>query len=186
MSENANSSALKLIKLVWNNASRKSWPTFNHAMQDAVSLAIKSGMEFGVDDFKTIFDTMRGWKWFVSEGNVYGEWMYRLAVESKNASACRSFEAWKGRKPFIVDGQRLHVRCPFNWQGIPVKVTSFAEDQSYVTACSYRKETRGDSHYLYETGTVDKRYKITHEDIREWSKLRRESIKESEDEQTPT
>ena len=175
-----NSPALRLVKIVWEHGSRKSWSKLNGALQGAVRTAIEGGLEFSEGDFTHIFDNMRGGRWFIVDGHSRGEWMYRLACEeNRNPSAWRSFEAWKGRKPFIVDGQRLYVGLWFEWQLQRVRVTSFAEDQSYVVACSYRtvRQQEG-TRFEHATDEVVKIHKITHADIYAWNKLCRESEKQ--------
>ena len=58
------------------------------------------------------------------------------------------------RKPF---GRKFE----FKWQGQKVRVTSFAGDQSYITACSY-KRIKGSHGYSEK---LDKRFNVTRAEI---------------------
>jgi len=95
------SPAYSLMAHVWQcslEATGHSWERLNHAMHDALKLAINAGMIFESDDFGRIMAGFRGGYWILDGG---GEWCYALAVRTGNLSAARAFEHWKGRKPFI-------------------------------------------------------------------------------------
>lgn len=61
-----------------------------------------------------------------------------MAAQANNISACRSFEDWKERKPFMLDGERIYIGREFQFCNRKVTCTSFAKDGSYIIACSYR------------------------------------------------
>lgn len=168
-----NSPALTIVKTIWDEMSRKSWTKLNKSLRDAVSLAIESGIEWSQGDFEYIFENMNGWRWFYSDGGYYGEWMYSKACAYSNSSAYKSFEAWRGRKPFVLDGERLCVGRKFLWRGEELKVTGFTKNQEQVVACSYKDAqiTYGD--HVYDTQKLKKAHKINHSDIYEWNRERR-------------
>lgn len=183
------SSAMVLIGHVWNRnceTTGHSWARVNRSMQLAVRLAIHAGLRWHRSDFTEIQETMNGGYWF---GESKGEQWYRLAIEQNNASAIQSYEQFRGRKPFIVQSHpdhpprhRLHVGSEFLWRTksgtFPtVRVTSFAQDQSYLTACSYK--------YVLVCGAygrerIDKRFTITRQDIRDYHAWLRQMKKEQE------
>lgn len=175
--EDGDSPAISLMKLTWEHACKAyphSWNRFNGAMREAMELAVKRGFTFNEDDIKWVCDNLRPGYWFSADGS------YIHACEVGNASAWKSIENYLGRKPFIIDGRRLCVRSRFVWNGERVTVTSFADDQSHVVACSYHRVM--EKHYCndheYETdGGVKHIYKITHADIKAWNKERREAEK---------
>lgn len=175
------SAAIQLLDLVWANANAAtshSYERLNHSMHDALSLAIGSGMEFAEGDIAYVLSNYRSGYW-ISESD---EWIYSLAIAVENVSAVKSYETAKDRNPFLADDvsmtnhsgythggtfsrqrERLNVGCSFAWKGLTLKVNSFAKDQSAVNACSYRQvkeESRS-----YSTDKVDKRFKITREEL---------------------
>jgi hypothetical protein len=166
------SSALTLIKHVWDHsleATGHSWERLNHSMYSAVKLAINAGMAFEETDFRYIADNMRIGYW---SGCDSGEDWYSLAINKNHASAAHAYEYWRGRKPFLIQPTdsnknriRLHVGAIFDWhhklaERVPrVKVTSFSKDQSAVIAVRYKD---------FQDGPISKRFRITHEDIREY------------------
>lgn len=132
------SPALQLVNLVWTQTAFKSWIRLNHTMQDALALAMKAGLTFEPGDIREISAKMSGHRWFGDQ-----EWIYRLAVEFGNQSACRSYEEWRGRDPFILDGRRLfvgaqvelhHLKSP---KGVSALVTSFSSDGMGIVVCTY-------------------------------------------------
>jgi len=178
------SPVLDLLDIVWRHsdqATSHSWSRVNTSMKGALSLAIGSGMRFGRDDFWEIAQRYRFHYWAGNTGG-FAEWFYCLAVVEGNLSACRAFEHYKNRKPFIVEGVspgsgptfahrsgfretgRLCVGATFTWNGEQVTVTSFAEDGKSLVACSYRDPGAADR----DVGPVlHKRYRIAPRDIRE-------------------
>jgi len=187
--KNSESPAMQLVRLVWDNCQQvigHSWTRLNQSMRNALNLAISGGLRFDLGDFKTIekaFD-MRYWG---GEDGGFAEYFYSQAIAVQNLTACRSFEAWKDRPAFIVDGVQprygrvSRVRCrqrgragvgtQFPWRGELVKVTSFALDGSHLVACSYHPRTVTDPY----TDKIRRRYRITIADIRADRKKRRDN-----------
>ena len=175
-----------LLDLVWENANEAvshSWERLNHAMRGALELAIGAGFTFESGDIAYIFQNYRSGYWLGDSD----EWIYCKAIMAGNMTAIKSYEAAKGREPFITEGVdlnggsnsyqhggggtrqggRLAVGFSFNWEGQAVKVTSFAADQSYIVACSYKTVTAatGLGRRGYKTEKVSKRFKITREEL---------------------
>lgn len=175
MSENK-SPAVQLLDLVWkhcNTATTHSYERLNHSMRNALSLAIGAGFEFHEDDYKYILGAYRTGYWI----GASTEWFYTEAIAVENMSAIKTYEKHKERQPFIADGvtitsnngythgshlvrkrERLCVGATFVWEGQRVRVTSFAEDNSRLTACIIR-------HTPAEGEKVAKRFKITRQMI---------------------
>lgn len=170
------SPAMKFLALVSQNQGYqmgRSWTRFAEGMHTALSLAIQYGLRFEPDDFVQIAEL-----YFVC-----GEGFYTLACNPDrrysrrrpcglNRSACISFERWKQRKPFILNGRRLAVGAAFNWDGQRVVCTSFSEDGSYLNACSYKSGSGSKVH---------RRYKIRQADLREYHRARRRVMAEQRD-----
>lgn len=174
------SPALTLIQHVWDHqqeAIGPSWTRLNQSMSGAVRLAISAGLRFGLEDFKTIAEPMRIGYWC---GADYGERWYTDAIVRGHLSAARAYETWRGRKPFLLQTnprqparQRLHVGSDFMWQECRVQVTSFAADQSYLTAVQRATRCKpepcpkcGREEWTYSRRKIARRFRITHEDIR--------------------
>lgn len=183
MAKPAKSAVIELLDLIWSNANdgtAHSWERLNHAMRDALSLAVGAGLTFAEGDVRYILSHYHTGRW-IGESD---EWVYRDAVAVGNMSAVKSFEEAKGREPFIVERvnlnihtngymhggggtrqkERLVVGAAFKWQGVDVRVTSFADDQSHIVACSYKK-VKGSGGY--STEKIDKRFKITKSELLE-------------------
>ena len=174
------SPVINLLDLVYRNANDstgKSYERLNHAMRAALSLAIGSGFKFGKDDINYIRSNYRSGYWIGDSD----EWIYTEAVVVGNTSAFNSYEAAKNRQAFIADDvdcgqrhgyfkhsggswqkQRLAVGFTFQWKGLTLTVNSFANDQSYINACSH-VDVKSESGYT--TKKPDKRFKITRDDI---------------------
>lgn len=171
---------LQLLTVVWDGVGGRfrgdSWRKTNRSLQDALNLAISSGMKFELDDFKYINKNFRPWYWMGNDGHMLGERYYFIAVRERNTSAAIAFEVWKGRKPFIADNvetlphwggscrferSRLACGCQFYWNGEKVAVTSFSEDGTYLVACSYKDNKPNE----YEAKILHQ-YKITVKDLR--------------------
>ena len=167
------SPARQLMALVWNETNRgmaHSWSRLNHAMSAAVVLACQAGFKFDEDDFAIIAKSYNMYRWGGNDGHMLGEHFYTVAVKTKNLSACKSFEAWKKRKPFLYEGDRLALQSTLNWNEHvqhSLKVTSFSECGTYLTACSYDRErkTCGLSGHAYYTETLKHRVKITCDEL---------------------
>ncbi len=203
------SPALTLLQQVWDHcchATPFAWERLNHAMSNALSLAIGSGLEFAEDDFKYIASVFRFGYWGGVMGqHGLGEGFYSQAILEDNLSACHAFEKWQNRPAFIMDHVyprgasrqyahnvgcrkrgRVGVGFEFLWKGEQVKVTSFANDGSYLVACTYKKdpieekpcESCGHRDYHYWREKIDRRFKITVEDIRAERKRLRDQDKQ--------
>ena len=122
------SPAYVLCKHVWNRNQEATpghaWQRLNHSMHSAVVLAITSGMRFMKCDFKKLMDDFRGAYWFGCEHERF----YSAAVDVRNISACQAYEEWAGRKPFILEGERMFVGRQFIWDGHRVTCTSITPD----------------------------------------------------------
>lgn len=146
------------------------------AMRDALKFACRY-LRFNRGDIAAAHAKFRGVYWFGDDG---GEWAYRIADEHKNDSACRSFEAFKGRKPFLLpDGCRLRVGTQFWWPwkapnsvGKHYTVSSFAADGLSLTACTYEyvKDDRG-----YSNKQLRGRIRVTLAELDELRKPRRKA-----------
>lgn len=182
------SPALTLLRHVWKNIDYRSHALANDAMQRALSLAIESGMEFGVDDFAAIKAEFRPQYWLNME-SAYSRACAADRAHGENTSAYKAIEKHLGRKPFLVVPNahaaskiRLCEGRRFDWhidlkQRIRVTVTSFADDQSAVIACSYKVPNDGS----YER-KIDRRFRITHDDIAGYHKAIREAKAKSKSE----
>ena len=167
------SSALHLLSHVWKHAMEvtgHSWRRLNASMQDALHLAISSGMKFDRDDFIEIENRFRFGYWGgINNAHNFGERWYSLSIEQSNLSASLAFEKWKGRKPFIFieirspfrKKGRLALGSRFHWKKEWVDVTSFAEDGSHLIACAFHRYVEGRSR------TVMHRHTITPQDLKE-------------------
>jgi len=186
------SDVLDLLDTVWRGCDRAtshSWSRVNSSMSSALALAIGSGMKFGADDFAEIERRYRFHYWGGESRGGFAEGFYCTAVAEGNVSACQAFEKWKGRKPFIVDNvqpgtgarfahrvgfrqsSRLCVGSRFTWDGREVTVTSFSEDGTYLTACTYHEPDQAHPYGV----RVKQRYTITNRDIREQRRLLKQS-----------
>lgn len=148
------SPAYKLVSHVWQHkqgGTGHSWARVNAAMSQALCLAIEAGLLFAEDDFREIYGGMRGGYWF----GETSERFYSLAVKFDHESACRSFEAWKGRLPFVFGGSRLHVGAMLDWDGeANATVTSFASDGGSLVACTYKRSEDIHSHQIARRMTI--------------------------------
>jgi hypothetical protein len=145
------SPAFHLFDHVRTNMTKKlSRISSEHTVGAAVRLAIRSGLTFDVDDVaKMAAHKVDGWGvfWFDC-----GESDYAIASGSErgfdNVSFCRSFEAHRERKPFMVrdvadgwrrgtptlhkTGSRMYIHRRFHWlvDGAlaMLECTSFADD----------------------------------------------------------
>lgn len=182
------SKPIELLDLIYENTNRAtthSWERLNHAMRAALTLAVGSGLEFALGDLAHIGSSYKSGYWLGDSDEL----VYNEAILNGNMTAIKSFEAWKAREPFIADGvrpaecygtfvhgssdrqrERLHKGASFNWKGHRVTVTSFAEDQKSLTACSYKPDKDG-----FRTEKVAKRFKITRDDILADRKARTET-----------
>lgn len=168
------SAAMQFVRVAWEErcgATEHSWRTVNATMWSALMLAITGGMSFSVDDFAEIYKSMRAGYW-IGEG---GERLYAAACEAGNLQACQSYEALKGRNPFMWEGKRLHVGHEFMWEGLAVKVTSFADENASLTACAYHPRS---SHHEYRSSTgIARRFTIDYSQLVRAEKDRKTLVK---------
>jgi hypothetical protein len=151
-----------LLKTVYDNhpqrsryrGGAKSFRRLNSGLRTVLAAAIETSLPFALEDFYDVFTRFGGCYWF---GESRGEGFYRIAVEGNHLSACRSFEHWKMRKPFMWQGKRLACSSAFRWDGQDVTVTSIADDGLSLTACSYTGKS---------PRKVKRRYSITHKQLR--------------------
>jgi hypothetical protein len=180
------SPARKLLQTLWDSrmdATGWSYERLNQGMRSALYLAIRMGMRFRADDFAEIHKDFRGHHWFITNNDhSQGEGFYSEAVGVGNLSACQSFEKWKNRQPFIYEGKRLYSGAIVEWQGETCAVTSFSEDGSYLTLCSYQG---GLSRYNGRTllhGKVKRRFKVTLVELRAIENEKRKAKKKAKGE----
>ena len=192
------SEGISLLRFLWRHGGAKmghSWKRINQKMSQGLQLAIESGLEFEPDDMKIIMggrrnaseDGFRGGYW---TGENLERW-YRLACaegeyRSPSPTAIAMLEKYLKREPFILAtrrnerGERLVVGSRFEWAvgkgkkraRMCLTVTSFADDQQSLVACSYKNEERGNRL------KIAKRVRITLEALREHNKAVRAALKE--------
>lgn len=180
--------AHQLLRHVWENCSRDSWGRINHAMRQALKLAIGARLEFVEADFKAIFSSPRsggfnGGYW-VTGGS---EWIYAMAIESDNSTAWTAYEAYKGRRPFIANNveARNHGLGYIHADTMSRKRGRLAEGYSFPISTNLGTMTNLRRWYvtgfddkagivriaLYQNDNHDgkpiKRRKLTHEDVAE-------------------
>lgn len=182
------SAALVLVEHVWNHiqeATAHSWQRLNWAMSDAVTLAIRAGLEFDAGDFEHIADNFRPGYWM---GETMGEYLYVAAVTAGNLSACKSFEQWKERPAFVLGGRRLTHGSTFDdyfgeysrtirgtveskteWLGYPqAKLSTFRDDKnSFVVSSHWDAAKRSRK----EGGAPVRRWVVTREMVSAASKI---------------
>jgi hypothetical protein len=165
------STALALIRNVWTGygqAARVPRRDVGSIMHRALDLAIRSGLTFDREDFVRMGKELGGWSWGCTSEGVYS-----MAC-NRHVGACRAFEFCKGRPPFVLGGNRLHVDSALHWEGISryAKVTSFADDGQSLTVCSYEpKNEQTKALYAiagkpYGRTKIERRVKLTIGQIR--------------------
>lgn len=100
-------------------ATGHSWTRLNGALRSVLHACITGGVKFAPNDYHSMLNELRGEFWMSDP-----DWSYRLAIESGNASAWQSIENHLGRKPYILNGQRIHVGLEIRYQGHFCNVTS--------------------------------------------------------------
>ncbi len=167
------SPAMQLLDLVWENEGYSmghSWDRLNQAMSRALSLAICYDFRFDLKDFGEIATKHRFGYWGGNDRHMLGEGFYAAAcgdTYGENRSACRSFEKWKQRKPFIFDGHRIAIGKEFQWHSRRLWCTSFSEDGQYLTACSYVTDKGEEGAGRWSGSKVYHRYRIAQSDLQE-------------------
>jgi hypothetical protein len=154
------SPAMKLITVVHDhaltNCKRKGDNLFNTVMGKAFALAIESGMAFALSDFAD-FTKMRSGGW------LDNEWSYGTCVESGNVSACKSWESWKKREPWMWQGSRLYVRAKVFWAGRDCRVTSIDDKAGTINLCSYKPQPRDKRGHTRDVEKIDRRFVVKRE-----------------------
>lgn len=171
---NNDSGPIKILQAVWDHANEgkgHSWNILNGALSSALNIAIESGFKFHEDDFATICKRFDGHYWMGnSTGKILGEGFYSMAAgggtfrrNPPNRSACISFEKWIGRKPFILNGDRLAIYSRIEIAGKKYFVTSFSDDHSSIGISGYHSN---ENPYGKQEGKPTKRFKLTHEEVK--------------------
>lgn len=182
MKQQKPSGVIQLIQAVWDHANEgkgHSWTILNSALHEVVTLAIKSGFKFDEDDFATMHAKFRGGYWMGNSHPQCGEGFYTQAArggfnrfETANRSACMSFEKWVGRKPFLMNGERLTIGSEIMIGEKRWYVTSFAADNLTIGVSGYYSEKNP---YGRQEGSPTTRKKLTHADVKAIQKGRYES-----------
>lgn len=192
MKKTIESPALHMIRHVREhkgNGMGRSNERQNQVIDEAIRLAIGGGLRFDVGDFKALATPSHQSyyaKSFLRYHDQEGHYSAACGRDRgrENMSAALAFEAWSGRKPFLIrqdpdvkTATRVYVGCQFQWYGQRVKATSFNDEAGSFTACTYkgREEVRCDKCGQIdwdktETSSekIDKRHTITHEAIKEY------------------
>ncbi len=134
------SPALQFLTLAWENSRHPSHRQKNATMQQALTSATTSGMEFDPADIARIYNRFRA-SWWIG-GNAEG--YFSKAIESANTSACIAWETHFQRPALLwqetaAKPERLHVGSLITWKGLNLKVTSFNDATNSLVACSYRR-----------------------------------------------
>lgn len=122
-----------------------------YGVKAAIEACVESRMPFALGDFIAIENSKSLVDWHGAEDHGI-ESMYRWLIDQKHESAIRSFEAWLGRKPFVVCGRRIAVGDAFHWGsrrkrgGTMFKVSSFDDEKHTLRANTYHHEDREDPH----------------------------------------
>jgi len=180
--ERVNSAAYKYLKLTWDGVTDKSgfsWRNLNACMNESLSLAIRSQLQFEEGDFYRIASEFR-WGFWNGGG---GEGFYNLSVDNGNMSATKALEYFWHRQPFITDvlygnrlrRRRLVVGNQFFWIGQRVTVTSFNDEAGKVIAVIYRKPEAPEKREVLDRITerehgvpspIEKIYRISNEELK--------------------
>jgi hypothetical protein len=173
------SPAMAFLAHAWAHRSRAvqaSSQRTKEGMQRTLILAIHLGLPFALNDFTWLMTNQRSSSYDTSPLGFHisiavnnrkncGEEWYITAIQHNHTTACQSFEHWKGRRPFFVQGTRLHLDAEMTWQAHRTFVTSFNDEAGTLTACSYdeiRRHYRGGSEYNAGYGPIKRRFTITH------------------------
>lgn len=168
------SAALKLLTVIWESGKKDSWQRINSSMRQALSLAIKSGLNFNPKDFSHFANHFR-WEHWVTESH---EWIYADAIINLNDSCTEAYEKHFGRQPFRANGvsfgyvdcflhansisrqrERLSVGASFPLDGYKWHVTSFDDSHGLIRAVRYQGN--------HKDGKPKKLRSFTHDEITE-------------------
>jgi hypothetical protein len=173
VSAQGESPAIQFLSVLWKHslkATGPSWTRLNAGMRQALHVAIRTGLPFALEDFERLSARFRFRYWCGkdTEKNA-GEQFYTTACQCGNRSACRSFEHHAGRKPFMVHGQRLHLRADVRWEGVDTLVTSFDDEAGTLTLCAYARVSHFQTEhgpYAHGDGKPTRMFTVTHEELR--------------------
>lgn len=140
------------VRLNMSSSVRDSRIRYDHALDKAAKLGIEAGLKFLNGDFRSDLEVL-----------------YRVAVESRNESACRALEKQVGRGKFVAGGARLAVGSTFRHNGATLSVTSFHSADTLI-ACEHR--------YEKSRRVVVRRIKITSAELRAAEKTRLAALHE--------
>lgn len=121
-------------------------------IRSAIYLAISMGLRFNIEDFEQNkllgYSHVEGRR--ADNSAILGEGFYATACgecrcsirEPLKLSACRSLEKKFGRPPFIWLSSRIYVGRRFEWKGMTVECTSFAQDGKSIIVVSRQPENK--------------------------------------------
>lgn len=136
------STVLSLVRFTLANGRGLSDRQAGYAVLRAVKSAVVARIPFLRRDFAALALAVRRRELADPWGASGAEWFYRWLIDEKHESAIVSFEEWRGRKPFVVDGERLRVGSIFRWgkrrgAGGTFKVSSFDDIADQVRTHCY-------------------------------------------------
>lgn len=135
------SRALSLLKKIHRSTKAPSDREHGYAMAAALKLAIQLRLPFGPYDISVFADKLGGRHAFGTTDYTV-ENVFAFAVECRHETACRAFEFYQSRPPFLYDGKRLTVGAHVRWQGRHFRVSSFkpqtATRDATVTLCAHQ------------------------------------------------
>lgn len=187
-----------------NNGKGHSWQILNGALHRALVLCIEAHLPFEEDDFANMMNRFNGGYWFGTDGDGKGSGtnFYSTAVKAGNATACKSFEKWRGFEPYLFLGERMAVGSEFRILPEPDEVTRIVSEMrrgftdpnlrdAIFNACPCWFVTNFDSEELrlssyyrpdnkggHQQGKPTKRKVITHEELDTWNKTWRTAMRE--------
>lgn len=166
MAADKGSPALTLLRAAYDACGRVSDREMGYGMGYALKACFHLGLRFDAADVRVFNDDLGGMQAFGADG---GERYYAEAVDCGNENACRSFEAFFGRPPFIYDGKRLRVASLIRWQERWYSITSFGthKGEPVVLGCSYNYTSsvvRGKRHCEKK---IDSRIRLTLTEVQE-------------------
>jgi len=164
------SPALTFVGTLWHGrmeATLFSWARLNWAMSKSIDAAIEGGLRFDEGDFIHFAKHFSsGYYAGVTTNDGLGEHWYTLAAKVGNTSACRAYEKWRKRKPFIFQGRRLVCHSNLTWDGIECGVTSFAQDGSKIILAHYDSRYISDPYDYHGRGKPSRIFKVSWKELR--------------------
>lgn len=175
--QNGDSKVMACLRLLARSGRGLSVRQAGYGVRAAIRAAVRMRVPFEREDFKSI-DHAKGIVHWYGDSGI--EQMYAFLIGEKHESALRSFEHWKGRKPFIIRGTRVHLGSAFQWRvkgrkrPEQFRVTSFDDKAGTMTCVVYKSEWRkvswSNGHEWRET--IGRRVTFTHAEIDEAEKSR--------------